>query len=140
MASSLAICYLAFIVSLALSIQPSTVTAQDTSQALWDVTWKTTTTTTSSNSSTRINDLVLSMTLQEKIRHVHHFWNAGTQDFAAYLNVTARLGIPPIQLADGEACVSCILVFIFPSLELRRPARGISLVMLTLGYSPAKMV
>lgn len=76
---------------------PSVVNAQDTSQALWDVAWKT--------SNDRVNDLVSSMTPEEKVDHVHHFLNAGTQDFAGYLNVTARLGIPAIQLTDGEACV-----------------------------------
>lgn len=59
------------------------------------------------------------MTPEEKIRQVHHFWTAGTQDFAAYVNGTARLGIPPIQLADGEARVSFFLFFPFFPLPVR---------------------
>lgn len=86
--------------------------AQDTSQSLWDV--RTSTSNNNNNSSSsRIDNLVASMTPEEKVRQVHHFWTAGTQDFAAYVNGTARLRIPPIQLADGEACVS-FFFFSFP--------------------------
>lgn len=51
----------------------------------------------------RINSLVVSLTPEEKISLVHQRFYTGTQDFAGYINPIPRVGIPAIQLADGEA-------------------------------------
>lgn len=72
--------------------------AQDTSEALKEVAWKT--------NNERVNNLVLSMTADEKISMVHGQNYAGSQNFAAYVSGISRLGIPPVQLADGEAYVA----------------------------------
>lgn len=99
--------------------------AQDTSQSLWDV--RTSTSNNNNTSSSRIDNLVASMTPEEKIRQVHHFWTAGTQDFAAYVNGTARLGIPPDPVGrwGGVGVFFSFLPFFSPSRQGKNCAQVI---------------
>lgn len=53
----------------------------------------------------RIQKLIKALRPEEKIALVHGEFYAGTQDFAGFIAPSARLGIPAVQLADGEAWV-----------------------------------
>ncbi|KAJ5825343.1 Fn3-like domain-containing protein [Penicillium riverlandense] len=72
--------------------------AQDVSQALLEVPWRT--------NNARVNDLVAALTHKEKISLVHHTLWAGSQNFAGYIKPVPRLGIPALQMTDGEALTS----------------------------------
>lgn len=73
----------------------STTWAQDVSQALLEVPWRT--------NNAKVNDLVTALAPEEKISLVHHTLWAGSQDFAGYIKPVPRLGIPALQMTDGEA-------------------------------------
>ncbi|KAJ5753743.1 Fn3-like domain-containing protein [Penicillium nucicola] len=79
----------------------STTKAQDISEALLDVPWKT--------NNVRVNDLVVALTPEEKILLVHHTLWSGSQNFAGYIKPVQRLGIPALQMTDGEAGVNGVL-------------------------------
>jgi hypothetical protein len=84
----------------------SNALAQDVSEALKEVLWKT--------NNERVNNLVLSMTAEEKVSMVHGQTYTGAQNFAAYVNGILHLNIPPVQLSDGEAYVS---TRVYPQVE-----------------------
>lgn len=73
----------------------STSWAQDVSEALLEVPWKT--------NNARVNYLITALTPEEKISLVHHTLWAGSQNFAGYIKPVPRLGIPALQMTDGEA-------------------------------------
>ncbi|CAI7579946.1 unnamed protein product [Penicillium pancosmium] len=75
--------------------------AQDVSKALLEVPWKT--------NNARVNDLVACLTPEEKITLVHHTLWTGSQNFAGYIKPVQRLGIPALQMTDGEAGVNGVL-------------------------------
>ena len=72
-----------------------TTWAQDISEALVEVPWQT--------NNERVNDLVANLTAEEKISLVHHTKWPGSQNFAGYMKAVPRLGIPVLQMTDGEA-------------------------------------
>lgn len=67
----------------------------DDSQAGLEVPWQT--------DNQRVNDLVTALTPEEKVSLVHHTMWSGTENFAGYINAVPRLGIPALQMTDGEA-------------------------------------
>jgi predicted MarR family transcription regulator len=75
--------------------QLTVINAQDVSQALKDLQWMT--------NNEKVNNLVASLTPEEKVSLVSGTVYAGSQNFASYVNAIPRLGIPATQLSDGEA-------------------------------------
>lgn len=69
--------------------------AQDVSEALREVPWK--------SNNAKVNNIVASLTPEEKITLVHHTTWPGSQNFAGYIKPIERLGIPALQMTDGEA-------------------------------------
>jgi beta-glucosidase len=51
----------------------------------------------------KIDKLIASLTPEEKISLLAGAWYAGSENYAGYLTGVPRLGIPPLQLADGES-------------------------------------
>ncbi|KAJ5272426.1 Fn3-like domain-containing protein [Penicillium angulare] len=74
---------------------------QGVSKALDEVPWKT--------NNERVNNLVLALAPEEKVSLVHETSWMGSQDFAGYINAVPRLGIPALQMTDGEAGVNGVL-------------------------------
>ena len=54
-------------------------------------------------SNARVNDLVIALTPEEKLSLVAGSVNPGDQNVPGYVNPIPRLGIPVVQLSDGEA-------------------------------------
>ncbi|OQD86253.1 hypothetical protein PENANT_c008G07144 [Penicillium antarcticum] len=79
----------------------STTWAQDVSEALLEVPWKT--------NNAKVNHLVIALTPAEKISLVHHTLWPGSQNLAGYIKPIQRLGIPALQMTDGEAGVNGVL-------------------------------
>jgi beta-glucosidase len=73
----------------------STTWAQHVSEALLEVPWQ--------KYNAKVNDLVVALTPEEKISLVHHTLWPQSQNFAGYIKPVQRLGIPALQMADGEA-------------------------------------
>ncbi|KAF7309713.1 Fn3-like domain-containing protein [Mycena indigotica] len=76
------------------------VISQNVSQASIEVPWRT--------NNSRVNNLVEELLPEEKIALVHHTYYTGTQVFAGYILSSKRLGIPTLQMADGEAGVGAV--------------------------------
>ncbi|KAJ5679423.1 Fn3-like domain-containing protein [Penicillium macrosclerotiorum] len=55
---------------------------------------------------TKIDALITALTPQEKISLVHGANYAGSENYAGYVPGIQRLGIPALQLADGEAGIN----------------------------------
>lgn len=53
--------------------------------------------------SSKINRIIAALTPEEKISLLHGANYAGSDNYAGYATGVPRLGIPPLQLADGEA-------------------------------------
>lgn len=51
----------------------------------------------------RVDELIEQLTGEEKLLMVHGSINPGNQDPAGYIAPIPRLGIPAVQLSDGEA-------------------------------------
>lgn len=51
----------------------------------------------------KIDRIIAALTPEEKISLLHGANYAGSENYAGYLTGVPRLGIPPLQLADGEA-------------------------------------
>jgi beta-glucosidase len=51
----------------------------------------------------KIDKLIAALTPEEKISLLHGANYAGSENYAGYVTGIPRLGIPPLQLADGEA-------------------------------------
>lgn len=73
----------------------STTRGQDISKALVEVRWQT--------NNQRVSDLVTALAPEEKVSLVHQTNWLGSQNFAGYIAAVPRLGIPALQMTDGEA-------------------------------------
>jgi beta-glucosidase len=51
----------------------------------------------------KIYGIITALTPEEKISLLHGANYAGSDNYAGYVTGIPRLGIPPLQLADGEA-------------------------------------
>lgn len=51
----------------------------------------------------KVDSIIAALTPKEKISLLHGANYAGSENYAGYVTGIPRLGIPPLQLADGEA-------------------------------------